>query len=198
VLRLCVVQALLVLAAACAGFGPPRAETLAALAPMPLAALVPGRFELELEAPGLTGTFDAVGAVVGEGVRLQLFPDVGGKLLDVQASAAAVTADVAGHRYEATAPLDGARPHVALVLAAAVAELAAPLGSDRVLGERVVAGGVELRLRPALGAGEVRAEVGSDGVLSAYRVRLGGVQFALHADGRLVGSGFAGRFIAPR
>lgn len=197
-LRLCVVQALLVLAAGCAGFVPPRAETLAALAPMPLAALVPGRFELELEAPGLTGTFDAVTAVAGEVVRLQLFPDVGGKLLDVQASPVAVIADVAGHRYEAAAPLDTARPHVALVLAVAVAELAAPLGPDRVLGERAVAGGVELRLRPALGAGEVLAAVGSDAAISALRVRLGGVQFLLYADGRLVGSGFSGRLIAAR
>lgn len=192
------VIAVLALAAGCAGFALPRSATLEALAPMPLAKLVPGRFELELQAPGLTGTFDAVCAVAGEEVRLQLFPDVGGKLLDMRASAAAVIADVAGTRYEAAAPFLDARPHLALALAAALAELAAPVRPGRVLGERTVGGAPELLLLPALGAGEVRAMVGSDGAIAVYRIRLGGLSFALHADGRLEGRGFAGHFAAAR
>lgn len=183
------------LLAACASFGPPRAETLATLRPMPLAAMLPGRFELDLTSPGLTGTFDAVCGVSTNECRLQLFPDIGGKVLDLALREAGVVADFPGSRYEANAPLDRAEPHLALAFAAMLAELLAPVPAERVLGERTGAGDVtEVELRPALGSGTVVATLGEGGQVSSYRIRLGLVQVVLHDDGRFDGDGFSGRF----
>ncbi len=159
---------------------------------MPLAALVPGQFELELRSPGLSGVFDAVCAIGGDGLRLQLFPDVGGKVLDVVVGGDVITAHLAGRRYEARAPLDQAAPHPALLLAAVVAELAAPVVPARVRGERLGAGRTEVDLVPALGAGSVRATLAPSGAVAAYSFQLAGMSFVLHADGRLLGAGFDG------
>jgi hypothetical protein len=115
------------LLAACAGFGPPSSSTAARLQPMALAAAVPGRFELELASAGLNGTFDAVVAVDADAVRLQVFPDVGGKLVDLRVAGDAITADLGGAAYRAAPPYDVAEPSLALVLAAIVGELATPV-----------------------------------------------------------------------
>lgn len=185
---------LLPLLAACAGYTTPRPETLAAIAPMPLARVVPGRCELELASPGLTGTFDVVVAVAPASFRVQVFPDVGGKVLDVTVGERTVVADLAGRRYEATAPLDRAEPHLALVLAALFGELLAPVRGERVLGERDAGdGGVEVELRPSLGSGRVEALLGPGGAVERYRIGLGWIGFELAADGAFRGSGFRGR-----
>ncbi|MBL8756271.1 MAG: hypothetical protein JNK15_23450 [Planctomycetes bacterium] len=173
--------------AGCAGFHAPRAETLASLRPMPLATLVPGRFEVEIETPGLTGTFDAVSAVFGRGVRMQWFPDVGGKVLDLRVDADAVVADLPGHHYEAKAPLEAAEPHLGLVFAIVLAELLAPVTPERVRGERSCDGATELCLLPALGAGSVVARLATDGSVASYRLRLGWIDCTLDAEGTLRG-----------
>lgn len=95
--------ALLPWLAACAGFAPPSAVTAARLRPMALADGVPGRCELEIESPGLNGAFDAVVAVDERAVRLQVFPDVGGKLIDLRVAADAITADVGAVARRASA-----------------------------------------------------------------------------------------------
>jgi hypothetical protein len=183
---------------ACAGFAPPRAETLAALQPMPLAKVLPGRFEVELASPSLTGTFDAVCGVAANECRLQLFPDVGGKVLDLTLRAASVVAEFPGSRYEANAPLDAAEPHLAIVFAAILGELLAPVSAERVLGERRAAdGATEIGLRPALGSGSVVATLAPDGRVSAYRIEVGWVRVDLRADGSFGGDGFSGRIDAP-
>jgi len=185
-------------AAACAGFGPPRQETLAMVQPMPLARLLPGRFELELASPSLTGTFDAVCGVATNECRLQLFPDVGGKVLDLTLRAASVVAEFPGSRYEAESPLDRAPPHLALVFAAILGELLAPVSAERVLGERRGAdGATEIGLQPALGSGSVVATLAPDGRVSEYRIRIGWVRVALRADGSFDGDGFSGRVNGP-
>src|SRR5688572_21401513 len=182
------------LACACSGFGPPRAETLAAVQPMPLSKLLPGQFELELASPSLTGTFDAVCGVASDECRLQLFPDVGGKVLDLTLRAASVVAEFPGSRYEAQAPLDGAPPHLALVFAAILGELLAPVSAERVLGERRGAdGATEIGLQPALGSGSVAATLAPDGRIRAYRIQIGWVRVNLRADGSFDGDGFSGR-----
>lgn len=179
--------------AACTGFGPPQPATLARLQPMPLARLVPGQCELELESPALSGTFDALVAIVDGAPRLQLFPDVGGKVLDVEILADGVRAELPGSSYRATAPLAAAEPHLALVLAVVVAELLAPVTAARVLGERVDGGGErELELAPALGSGRVRVVLGGDGAIQSYRCELGWLDFTFDADGALRGRGFRG------
>lgn len=180
--------------AACTSFATPTAETLAAIGPMPLARLVPGTFEIELTTPGLTGTFDAVCAVERESFRVQLFPDIGGKVFDVLVGADTVTAEWPGGRYEAHAPLDRAEPHLAVLLAALFAELLAPVGAERVLGQR--GGGdtaVEVQLRPALGCGTVVARLDASGVVGSYHVTVGWIEFDLDAIGTLRARGVSGQ-----
>jgi hypothetical protein len=184
-------------ATGCRSFATPRAETLAAVAPMALARLVPGRFVLELATPGLTGVFDGVCAVDAAAFRVQLFPDVGGKVLDVAVGADAVTAELPGSRYEARAPLDDAPPHLALAVAALFAELLAPVDAARVLGERDAAGQIEVELRPALGSGRVEAQLAPSGAVVRYRITLGWIDLALDADGRIDGTRVAGRLLPP-
>ena len=185
---------LLLLLAGCSSFSPPTALTLAKVAPMALAGLLPGRFELELTTPSLTGTFDAICVVEASSFRLQLFPDVGGKVLDLVVCENTVTADMPGSRYEAKAPLAAAPPHLGLALAALLAELLAPVGPDRVVGERQVAGaGVEVQLRPALGSGSVSARLSAAGSIESYAIQVGWIEFVCTAAGEIRGRGVAGQ-----
>ena len=182
------------LLAACAGFRAPAAATLETIGPMSLASLVPGAFEVDLATPGLTGTFDAVCAVDRESFRVQLFPDIGGKVLDVMVAAGTVTAEWPGGRYVASAPLDRAEPHLALVFAALFAELLAPVAGTRVLGERDAGDGrVEVQLRPALGSGEVVARLDAFGAIDTYQVTLGWITFEFDTAGFLRGRGLSGQ-----
>ena len=125
-MRCAIVMATLLLAG-CNSFAPPRTETLTRLAPMPLAAALGDTFVLELESEHLAGVFDVV-CVLDEGaLRLQLFPDIGGKVLDLTAREGRVVATTPDGDYEASPPLDDAEPHLALVLAGLLAELRVPL-----------------------------------------------------------------------
>jgi hypothetical protein len=181
------------LASSCACWEPVDAATAARVRPMALAGIVPGRCELELATPGLAGTFDAVVARDGEAVRLQLFPEVGGKVLDLRLDASGVTADLGGVAYRAAPPLDQAAPHLALVLALAVGELGAPVTPDRVVGvcrRGGVVTEVELAAVGALPA--VVATLAADGAITGYAWRLHGVGLRLGDDGRFEGPGFAG------
>jgi hypothetical protein len=192
-----VALAICLLLGACRGFGPPRAETLARLRPHPAAEWCrSGRFVVELASPGLSGVFDAVAASTDEGLRVQLFPDVGGKVLDLLASPAGITASMPGHRYEAASPLDEAPVHLALVLAPLFAELLALPTPARVQGERTrPEGGAELRLTPWLGAGEVVATTGADGAIDGYRLGLSRVRIDIDAAGRVTGPYFQARIL---
>ena len=176
----------------CQGFAPADPATVAALRPMPLAAIVPGRCELELHSPGLSGTFDAVIARDGDAVRLQLFPDVGGKVLDLRVDASGIVVDFAGQPYEARAPLASAPPHLALALAALVGELASPVAAERVAGQRPRDGATEVQLQGGLVGLPVVARLGADGAITAYAWRVRGFAFGLTADGRFAGPGFDG------
>ena len=91
--------------------------------------------QLELETPVLTGVFDVVGARSDAGLRLQLFPDVGGKGLDMTfcAEQSTIEAEAAGVPYRAAAPLDDAEPHLALLLAALFGGLLQPVTPGRAL-----------------------------------------------------------------
>ncbi len=180
------------LAAGCQGFAPPAPATLQRLRPMPLARELPPRFELEIESQLLTGVFDAVFAVGDQGFALQLFPDIGGKVFDLAVGRDRVVAATPAGPYLATAPLDSAPPHLALVLAAAFAELLAPVAASRVLGERPLGdGGMEVLLQPALGSGRVVARLAGDGTVAAYTIELGHLRFTLDADGRVSARGLA-------
>lgn len=178
--------------ASCRNFAPADPATAASVRPMPLAAIVPGRCELELQSPGLSGTFDAVVARDGDGVRLQLFPDVGGKVLDLRVGGDGVTADFAGQPYRAPAPLADAPPHLALALAAVVGELASPVAPERVAGVRRRAGATEVQLQGGSVGLPVVAQLAPDGAITAYAWRVRGFAFTLDADGSFAGPGFRG------
>lgn len=182
--------AVAVAVAGCRGFAPPAPATLQRLRPMPLAAEVPPQFELEIESPVLTGVFDAVFAVGERGFGLQLFPDIGGKVFDLAVGQDRIVAETPAGPYLAAAPLDRAEPHLALVLAAAFAELLAPVPAARVLGERPLADGrIEVRLQPALGSGRVVATLGPDGAIERYAIALGWLAVSLDAGGRIEARG---------
>ncbi|MCK5940445.1 MAG: hypothetical protein KAI24_00640 [Planctomycetes bacterium] len=179
----------------CRTFAPPTAELLGRLRPMPLAGELGEQFVLELNSDRLAGVFDAVQVVDGDALRMQLFPDIGGKVFDLTVRAGAVVAVTPDGDYRAEPPLEQASPHLALVLAAMLCELREPLGAARVLGQRVGGepGQVELLLRPALGSGRVVATVGPDGAVEAYDFELGWLAFRLARDGAFAGRGFSGR-----
>jgi len=178
------------LGAGCQGFAPAAAPTLQRLRPMPMAAAIPPRFEVEIESAVLTGVFDAVFVVGEHGFALQLFPDIGGKVFDLAVGRDQVVAETMAGPYAAAAPLDAAPPHLALVLALAFAELLAPVDATRVLGERQRGdGGTEVLLRAALGSGRVVAALAPGGDIAAYTIELGHLRFTLDADGRLSARG---------
>lgn len=186
---------LVVFVGGCHGFAPATPETLLRIRAMALAQQLPTeQFVLEIESAHLAGVFDVLCRSEPEALRLLLFPDVGGKVMDVLASPSAITAILAGQTYRAVAPLDQAEPHLALLLGAMLIELRADVGTDRVLGERrSAAGQVEVQLRPALQAGTVFAELAADGRIASYQITLGWLQFTLLADGSFVGRGFTGK-----
>jgi hypothetical protein len=152
------------------------------------------QFLLEIESPFLAGVFDVLFVVEQQVMRAQLFPDVGGKVMDLTVGVDAITATMPGQSYRAALPLQQARPHLALVLAAMLAELMAPVTAARVVGERIDSDGqIEVQLRPALGTGEVTAELGPAGRIHRYQILLGAISFTLDADGSFAGRGFSGR-----
>ena len=162
---------------------------------MPLAAQIPSDdFVIEVESPYLSGVFDVFCSHNPEAIRLQMFPDVGGKVLDLTIRQNAIDASMPGDSYRAAAPFDAAEPHLALVLAVILTELQAPIVAERVIAERCGADGLlEVTLAPILRGGQVIAEVGQAGEIRCYRCHFGGLEFSLAADGTFVGRGFAGR-----
>ena len=181
--------------AACQSFQPARLETMESVRAMHLAAQIPSDdFVIEIESPYLTGVFDVFFTRDAEAMRLQLFPDLGGKVLDLTIRREGIDALMPGQSYRAEPPFDAARPHLALILAVILAELNDPVVPGRIIGERVCGVGVlEVKLQPFLGAGQVIAVVGQAGEIDRYRFRLGALKFYLESDGSFHGRGFAGR-----
>lgn len=195
--RIC---ALLLLAASlvlsgCHSFAPASPATQQLVRAMELSERIPAdQFLLEIESPYLAGVFDVLFVVEQQIMRAQLFPDVGGKVMDLTVGLDAITATMPGQSYRAVLPLQQAQPHLALVLAAMLSELMAPVTAARVVGERIGSGGqIEVQLRPALGTGEVTAELGPTGRIQCYQISLGVLSFTLGADGSFAGRGFTGR-----
>jgi hypothetical protein len=162
---------------------------------MPLAAQIPSDdFVIEVESPYLSGVFDVLCAHDPEAIQLQMFPDVGGKVLDLTIRQNAIDASMSGDSYQATAPFDAAEPHLALLLAVILTELQSPIVAERIIGERHGSDGLlEVKLAPILRGGRVIAEVRQTGEIRCYRIRFGALEFSLAADGTFVGRGFMGR-----
>lgn len=184
-----------VVVSGCQGFAPVSPATQQLVRAMELSERIPAdQFLLEIESPYLAGVFDVLFVVEQQTMRAQLFPDVGGKVLDLTVGPQVITATMPGESYRAEPPLQQAEPHFALVLAAMLGELMAPVTAMRVVGERIGREGrIEVQLRPALGAGEVTAELAPNGRIHRYQIRLGMLSFTLDADGAFAGRGFSGR-----
>ncbi|MFT4839621.1 MAG: hypothetical protein ACI8UD_001843 [Planctomycetota bacterium] len=179
----------------CQGFASASPATQQLVRAMELSERIPAdQFLLEIESPYLAGVFDVLFVVEQQSMRAQLFPDVGGKVLDLTVGPDAITATMPGESYRAEPPLQQAEPHLALVVALMLSELMAPVTAARVVGERIGSEGlIEVQLRPALGAGEVTAELARSGRIHRYQIRLGVLSFTLDADGAFAGRGFSGR-----
>ena len=169
----------LALLSACAGFREPHdfelAHAVAADAAAPRFARTQ-TCEVRIDSEQLRGTFDGVLASEPAGrTRLQLFPDVGGKILDLFAGSERIVGTIpqAALRYDE--PL-GARDelprHVLLFIAITLLERCTPLTADRVLAVRVLRGAIlEASLAPRVHGCEVVAEIGAEGTLRARRYR---------------------------
>jgi hypothetical protein len=129
--------------AGCASFGPLSAELSGKLAAT-AAPLAPSRRRAQIDMQG-QGFFEAVLVTDGTGTRarLQLLPEVGGKLLDL-----AITPErIAGYMPPAGISLLHLRDahqapprHLLAFVAASVLEVVSPLTPERVRGERAVQG----------------------------------------------------------
>lgn len=167
----------------CASFGPPSTELAAQLrehAPPPAPARQ--RALVEVEGERFAGTFDAV--LIWDGTRssarLQLLPEVGGKVLDLAITPARIVGYLPPAGIALEHALAGPQPpprHVLTFIAASVLEVGTPITPERVLGERASEGGRELSLRPVFPGLELHARVDLQGRLVSRAYRLRGVRW---------------------
>ncbi len=190
-------QLFLALLAGCTSLDPAAPELVSKLASEPSDAVYLRRVcEVELDSVGMGGTYSAV-CIARSGVpaagRLQLLPQVGGKLLDLAFDGQRIS----GYFPAAGASLDhprGTAPprHLLSFLVASLLEEFTPLTPDRVLGQS----GSELHLRGALEGCSVVLELGPDSAVLARRFQLRGVSWRedLEGDWRVFrGAGFTWR-----
>jgi len=168
---------LLLAAAGCSGFAAPRPEQLRELASTnaPHApAITRYRIHMSLDSPGLAGEFDGVvlakhggGAPV---IRIQLFGDLGPKMIDLLAR----PDRVAGYFPQAKEGIDCALPaeavpHPLIFMGASLVEHFSEWPSSRVLGLREGPDGFWVRLRPMIAGMETQAFRESTGRVTISR-----------------------------
>jgi hypothetical protein len=172
---------LLLASAACSGFRAPTPEILARVArlPPPAAPWLREAGVVRIESGWLSGTFEARGAArTGRqpACRLQLFPDIGGKVLDVSAASDRIRGLLPQpqvHYAWDVAQVESPPLHLLACIAITLLEHCAPVSPERVLAARVSDSGVELTLRPVVAGSEVVARLDGQGRLVARRYRLG-------------------------
>jgi len=181
---------------ACRTLGPPPPALIRALEtapPMPEA--VRERATLRVDSPRLSGVFEAV-LVARPGsaarARLQLFPDVGGKVLDLVATPRRIagTFPPTGESFEAALPPAGAAPrHLLFFMGVTLLELFTPVTPGRVRGARPDCDAWEVELEPVVAGGEVRAWIDPAGAVTRRAFRYHGVSWQETA-GRIEGGAF--------
>jgi len=163
-----------VLSSGCAALGPPPPE-LEALLPGASAGSTRRTGRLRVESPWLGGEFRVV-AIERRGaeprVRLQLFPDVGGKLLDLVARPDGVEA-----RWTHEDELVVERRELVGFLCVSLVEAATPLRWGRIEGGRRTADGYSLLVEPgSRGLDlELRVELDEAGEVQARHFELDGI-----------------------
>lgn len=158
---------LLLLSAGCSGYAPPSSENLAKikLAPAAPPAVVRHRVHLSLDSRWLAGEFD--GVVISEpgAARIQLFGDVGPKMIDLLARPDRITGYFPQTREGVDVALpDRAVPHPLLFLGATLLEDLAEVDVDRVLGVQEADEGWWLDLKPQIAGMRSEALRGPDGL----------------------------------
>ncbi len=145
----------LLLAAGCSGFGAPGETDLELLRsiPPPAGPFVRIRATVDIDGRWLAGTFEAALAArsgADPAVRLQLFPDLGGKALDLAVRRDRITGyfPQSGEGIDWALPSE-ARAHPLLFIGLTLLERFSPVGPDRVLGVRP-GPPPEFLLRPAV------------------------------------------------
>lgn len=150
--------------------------------------------EVTIRSERLTGTFAAVlASEPGGRVRLQLFPDVGGKILDLYADSTRVLGTIpqGGIRVEGPAGPDLPR-HVLVFFALTLLEHSTPITRARILGVRRDGDLLLVALAPRVPGCGVEAEVRSDGTLVGRRFGFRHVSWheELGPEVRVTGPGF--------
>jgi len=196
------VLALLVAAGGCRGFGAPPPALLAALPP-PDHTGVRAQATVEIDSDALRGTFDAL-LLADRGprprVRLQLFPDLGGTVLDVTATPERITGGFPGADSVDAAPGAAAR-HGVVFLGLTLLEQLAPLTPERVTGARAIDDGWLVRVAPVWPGLDVEARVSRTGAVRERRYAYRGVRWVERRDGEafvVTAPGFSFRASAPR
>lgn len=143
-------------ASGCSGFAAPTPEQLQILATMPAASSAERyRIQMSLDSSWLAGEFDGVVLAKRDGetpcVRLQLFGDLGPKMLDLLAKPDRMTGyfPQAREGIDCALPRD-ATPHPLLFIGASLVEQASERPASRILGVREEPAGTWMRLRPAV------------------------------------------------
>jgi hypothetical protein len=140
-----------VLPAGCATWSAPGPDLAAELPPAPPAAVARDG-TVDIESPGLSGLF-TLRAIARSGsparVRLQLFPDLGGKVLDVAAGPDGIAGTVpyASLRLDRTRD-DPGPPELLLLIGLSLLEEFTPLEPARVTALRRAGGELQLRTHP--------------------------------------------------
>jgi len=163
---------LLLLLTGCRSWGPPSKATLATIAGLPAAPSRPSRARVRvtMESDTLRGTFGALMVIDPQGpkVRLQIFPDIGPKLLDLVATPRRFAGHIGDRDRIDTSPDDAPR-HLLVFMAFTLLEMAAPLTADRIEEARDAPG--TLRIRPVAGPLEIQARVEGSRIRRSFRFR---------------------------
>lgn len=168
---------LLVSATGCSGFATPTPEELSRLGLYDPASRGPDyarcRIHLNIDSPWLSGEFDGVViARYGEGVRTQLFGDLGPKMLDLSARPDRIVGYFPQTLGAVDCALPGeAAPHPLLFMGASLMENFTRVSRDRVVGIRPEGDGRWLKLRPSVNGLEVQLFVDRKGAWTKRRYR---------------------------
>lgn len=151
--------------------------------------------EVTIDSERLRGTFEGVLVSDPAGrIRVQLFPDLGGKILDLVADEDAIVGSIpqAEIRVEGN-PREGNLPrHLLTFFAITLLEAAVPLHPDRVVDVRTEGAHLWVRVRPRVAGSEVEIAIDAEGRVIAreYRFRHVGWCERPGSVTEVVGAGF--------
>jgi len=130
--------------------------------------------KVSLTSGWMSGRFTGVMAIRGgesPAVRLQCFPDLGGKALDVLATPARMAGVVVQLNQGCDLAMPTSEtPNPVTMMGASMLEFHAPVTRDRVLGQRAADGGWWLALKPVVAGVRIMVWLGPDGRITKKRV----------------------------